>query len=206
MANAGRLELEFVDVHGMRITEPLDIVLRHRILDDHRRVDNVDGTQLIAITDLRTEPQGLHILRVTAPSYRPVARFVTIPASGVARERVVLPIRHDRARAVFPSYDEVDQRVRGLLERSRTVRGHEGLTGRALYDSLSDVARAGLLNIAKKSHATARTCSLMSPCSTRSATGASYKSRARLSNRCRRSWTVTSSAASTVRCTRHRTG
>jgi hypothetical protein len=154
MADTGRLELEFVDVHGARITEPVDIDLRHRVLHDHRRVDNVDATKLIAISDLRTEPQGLYTLQVTAPSYRPVARFVTIPASGAARERVVLPIRHDRARAVFPSYDELDERVRGLLERSRNVHGHQGITGRALYDALSDVAKAGLLNIAKKSLAT----------------------------------------------------
>jgi hypothetical protein len=154
MADTGRLELEFVDVHGLRITEPVDIDLRHRVLSDHRRVDNVDVKQPIAISDLRTEPQGLYILQVTSPSYRPVSRFVTIPASGVARERIVLPIRHDRARAVFPSYEELDDRVRGLLERSPSVRGHEGLTGPALYDALSDIARAGLLNIAKKSLAT----------------------------------------------------
>jgi hypothetical protein len=154
MTDAGRLELEIVDVHGLRLTEPVDIDLRHRVLSDHRRVSDVDATRVIAIANLRTEPQGLYTLEITAPSYRPVARFVTIPASGVKRELVTLPIRHDRARAIFPSYDELDERVRGLLERSRRVRGHEGLTGRALYDALSDVARAGLLNIAKKSLAT----------------------------------------------------
>src|SRR5688572_24185907 len=154
MPDAGRLELEFLDVHEVRISEPVDIHLRHRVLHDQRRVDNVDATKVIAITDLRTEPQGLYILQVNAPSYRPVSRFVTIPASGVRRETVVLPIRADRARAVFPTYDELDERVRGLLERSHRVRGHEGVVGRALYDALSEVAKAGLLNIAKKSLAT----------------------------------------------------
>jgi hypothetical protein len=154
MAETGRLELEFVDVHGVRITESLDIELRHRVLQDHRRVDSVDGRQAIAIAGLRTEPQGLYILRVSAPSYRPVSRFVTIPASGLARERIVLPIRHDRARAEFPPYDELDDRVRGLLERSSNVRGLEGITGRGLYEKMSETAKAGLLNIAKKSLAT----------------------------------------------------
>jgi hypothetical protein len=148
------LELEFVNVHGLRIAEPVDIHLRHRVLQEQRRVESVDATRIVAIGDLRTEPQGLYILHASAPSYRPVSRFVTIPASGVKREQVMLPIRPDRARAVFPSYDELDERVRGLLERSRSVRGHEGVTGRALYDTLSDVAKAGLLNIAKKSLAT----------------------------------------------------
>ena len=151
----GRLELEIVDVHGMRITEPVDIQLRHRVLQDQRRVDNVDAAKVIAIDNLHTEPQGLYILEVSAPSYRPISRFVTIPASGTKRDQVILPIRHERAKALFPAYDELDERVRGLLERSRAVRGHEGVTGRALYDALSDVAKAGLLNIAKKSLATA---------------------------------------------------
>ena len=146
-----------VDVHGARITEPVDIQLRHRVLHDLRRIDNIDARQVIAIADLHREPQGLYILEVSAPSYRPVSRFVTIPASGDARERVTLPIRPDRAKAIFPTYDELDERVRGLLERSQTVRGHEGVTGRALYEAMSDVAKAGLLNIAKKSLATAFT-------------------------------------------------
>jgi hypothetical protein len=155
MARAGRLELEITDVHGTRITEPVDIFLRHQVLHDQLRVDNVDATRVIAIPDLRTEPQGLYTLEINAPSYRPVTRFVTIPSSGSKREQVTLPIRHDRAKAIFPTYAELDERVRGLLERSGNVRGHEGLTGSALWDALSDVARAGLLNIAKKSLATA---------------------------------------------------
>jgi hypothetical protein len=155
MADAGRLELEIMDVHGTRITEPVDILLRHHVLHDQRRIDKVDATRVLAIPDLRTEPQGLYILEISAPSYRPVSRFVTIPASGSKREQVTLPIRHDRAKAIFPAYAELDERVRGLLERSGNVRGHEGLTGSALYGALSDVAKAGLLNIAKKSLATA---------------------------------------------------
>jgi hypothetical protein len=68
----GRLELEIVDVHGARITEPVDIQLRHRVLDDRRRVDN-DATKLIAVTGLHREPQGLYVLQLGAPSYRPVS-------------------------------------------------------------------------------------------------------------------------------------
>jgi hypothetical protein len=155
MADEGRLELEIVDVHGTRITEPVDIFLRHRVLHEQRRIDKVDATRVIAIPGLRREPQGLYILEINAPSYRPVTRFVTVPSSGSKREQVTLPIRHDRAKPIFPTYDELDERVRGLLERSANVVGHEGLTGSALYAALSDVAKAGLLNIAKKSLATA---------------------------------------------------
>ena len=154
MAETGRLELEFRDVHGTRLTEPVDIFLRHRVLNEQRRADSVDATRTVAIDNLRTEPQGLYILEVRSRSYQPVSRFVTIPASGVRREIVTLPIRADRAQGVFPKYEELDDRVQGVLERSDRVRGHEGLTGPALYGALSDEAKAGLLNIAKKSLAT----------------------------------------------------
>ena len=154
MSIPGRLELEFVDVEGTRIAEPIDIHLRHRVLQEQRRVAHADGSRVLAVPDLRTEPQGLYILQASSPSYRPVSRFVTMPADRTLREVITLPIRPDAARALFPLYDELDERVRGLLERSHRVRGHEGLSGSALYAAMDDVEKAGLLNIAKKSLAT----------------------------------------------------
>jgi hypothetical protein len=154
MAGDGRLELEFVDAQGMRLTEPLDISVRHRVLSDQRRAEGVDASKVVAIDGLRREPQGLHILEVRSRSYHPVQRFVTIPASGVKQERVTLPIRADQAKGVFPDYDQLDDRVKGVLERSTAVKGHEGLKGRDLYGAMSDEEKAGLLNIAKKSLAT----------------------------------------------------
>lgn len=154
MDKTGRLELEILDVHGSPLSEPVDILLRHRVLQEQRRAASVDASRPIGIGELRTEPQGLYILEIRSRSYQPVSRFVTIPASGVKREIVTLPIRADRARGVFPAYEELDDRVRGVLERSRQVSGREGLTGPALYAALSDEEKAGLLNIAKKSLAT----------------------------------------------------
>jgi hypothetical protein len=148
------LELEFVDVEGRRLTETVDIHLRHHVLRDQRRVQAHDASRAIAITGLRPEPEGLYVMEVKAASYWPISRFVTVPASEGPTQTVRLPIRPDRARALFPAYDGLDDRVRGILERSRDVRGHQGLTGPALYAALSDEARAGLLNIAKKSLAT----------------------------------------------------
>jgi len=154
MAETGRLELDILDVHGVHLTEAVTIALRHRTFQEQRRADKVDASRTIAISELRREPQGLYILEINAPSYRPVQRFVTIPASGTKRETIVLPIRADRARGVFPSYDELDDRLQGILTRSKRVKGHEGVTGRELYAALSDEAKAGLLNISKKSLAT----------------------------------------------------
>ena len=154
MSADGRLELEFVDVHGVRLTEPVDISMRHRVLSDRRSLNETDASKTIAIDGLRREPQGLYILEARAHSYHPVQRFVTIPASGTHKERVTLPIRADRAQAVFPPYDQLDDRVKSILERSAAVNGHQGLRGRGLYGALRDEAKAGLLNIARKSFVT----------------------------------------------------
>lgn len=151
---AGQLELDFVDVDGRPLATTVDLQLRHRVLSDHRRVDAHDGSRPIRIVGLHTQPQGLYTLQVDAPSYWPVSRFVSIPPDGQGRQTVTMPIRPDRAQPEFPSYDNLDDRVRAVLDRSRKVRGHEGVTGRELYDALSDDAKAGLLNIAIKSLAT----------------------------------------------------
>jgi hypothetical protein len=154
MAETGRLELDIFDVHGARLTERVDILLRHHVLHDEHRATAIDADHTVAVGNLRPEPQGLYVLEITARSYQPIRRFVTIPSSGAKREAITLPIRPDRARGVFPAFDELDDRVKGVLDRSMNVRGHEGLSGRALYEALEEVPKAGLLNIAKKSLAT----------------------------------------------------
>jgi hypothetical protein len=154
MAGTGRLLLDFVDVTGAPISDTVDVTLRHQVLREERRVEGHNASQALRITGLRPEPQGLYVLQVEAKCYWPIQRFVTIPSSGEAKESIKLPIRPDRARAAFPPYDQLDERMKGVLKRSDKVKGHEGLTDRALYDALKDEARAGLLNIAKKSLAT----------------------------------------------------
>ncbi len=147
----GRLELDIVDVHGFHLTEPADVLVRHHSLHEQRRAPSADASRTIVIDGLRTEPQGLHVLEIATRSYHRFRQFVTIPSTGIRHETAVLPIRADKARGLFPSYDALDERVKGVLERSTSVRGHEGLSGRALYDALREVPKAGLLNIAKKS-------------------------------------------------------
>lgn len=150
----GRLQLEFVDVYGVRLKEPVDVVLKHNVLDDQRSGSDLDAGRLIVFERLRREPQGLYLLEAEAPSYHTIRRFVTIRSRGTVREQVVLPIRADKAKGVFPDYDALDARVRSILERSGAVSGHEGMRGRDLYRALGDEPKAGLLNIAKKSLAT----------------------------------------------------
>jgi hypothetical protein len=151
MPATGKLELSFVDVDGNNLQDTVDIRLQHHTLNDQRRIDGHDARRTIVIAELRTEPQGLYKLEVWPKSYRPVQRFVTVPASGSTKQTVVLPIDPDHARAVFPTYDRLDERLKGVLGRSRQVQGHEGLNGEALFNAMSDEARAGLLNISRKS-------------------------------------------------------
>jgi hypothetical protein len=146
-----RLELEFVDVRGERIADKVDIRVRHHVLQEQKNVDGHDARRPVAITGLRPDPQGLHVLEVRAKCYWPVSRFITIPSSGELRERITLPIRPDHAHPTFPEFHELDDRVRGVLERSAEVKGHADLSGEKLYAALNEEAKAGLLNIAKKS-------------------------------------------------------
>ena len=151
MAATGRLELTFVDVDGNKLNDTVDINLRHHVLSDERRVTGHDARRSIAIAELQTEPQGLYKLEVRPKFYRPVSRFVTIPASGSTKQDVVLPINPAHASPVFPKYDRLDDRLKGVLTRSREVKGHVGLSGEALFNAIDDEAKAGLLNISRKS-------------------------------------------------------
>jgi hypothetical protein len=154
MAETGRLELTVVDVRGKAIPERVTIELRHQRLNDVRKAKDVSASAAIGIDGLHRDPQGLYELQVFASSYYPVGRFVTIPASGAAQVTMKMPIIADRAQGIFPPYDALDERIRGVLERSANVKSHEGLSGRALYDALLDPEKGGLLNIATKSFVT----------------------------------------------------
>src|SRR5687767_2888760 len=55
MPETGRLELDILDVYGMRLSEPVTVSLRHRTLQERRRADRVDVSHPIAIGELRCE-------------------------------------------------------------------------------------------------------------------------------------------------------
>ena len=97
---AGRIELSFADVSSAPLVDTVDVTLRHHVLKEVVQVDGHDGTTRLALTGLRTEPQGLYVLEVRSRCYRPVSRFVTIRSANQPPEVVTLPIRPDRANAV----------------------------------------------------------------------------------------------------------
>lgn len=152
MTHPGTLELDLVNVHGEPLDDRVGLRLRHRLLSDEKRIDNVVADRTIRIHDLRVEPQGLYALEVRPRNYFAVSRFVTIRPGEATRITVPLPIDPDRVGHVaFPPYEELDARLTGVLARSARVRGHDGLSGHDLYEALDPVNRAGLLNIAAKS-------------------------------------------------------
>src|SRR5262245_44167233 len=136
MSQTGQLDLTFVDVDGNALSDTVDIEIRHNSLPEERRVTGHDARQRLSITGLRSEPQGLYRLEVRPTVYRPVQRFVTILSSGPTRQTILLPIDPDHAKAVFPAFDQLDDRLKGVLTRSAKVKGLEGITGEALYKKL----------------------------------------------------------------------
>ena len=101
MTETGRLELNIFDVHGARLTERLDILLRHHVLHEQQRATSVDAGRTVAIGNLRPEPQGLHVLEIIAPSYQPIKRFVSIRSNGVTRETITPPYPSPTRRAQY---------------------------------------------------------------------------------------------------------
>jgi len=73
----------------------------------------------------------------------------------VPERQIVLPIDPGKViRARFPPFDELPPAAQALLESSAGVLDFAGRQGAALYDSLDDVRRAGLLNILAKADVT----------------------------------------------------
>lgn len=148
------LRLEVLDVYGKPIAEKIDIMLRHRVLSDFKRVSG-NGAKKIDIPGLFGDPQGLYQLDVDPPSYQSVSHFVNMKSSGITTMTLSLPIDPAKVKNVnFPAFSALESAVSGLLKASATVLSFEGMTGKVLYDALDPIRKAGLLNIVRKTGAT----------------------------------------------------
>lgn len=150
----GQLRLDLLDVHGNRLTERVDIYLRHQTLSEVRAARQVDASKRILIKDLRAAPRGLYRLDLDPPSYLPVSWFVNVLPSGITDRTIVFPIDPAKVIAVrFPDYEELAH-AHELLEASGNVLDFAGTQGAELYGALDDVRKAGMLNILTKAHVT----------------------------------------------------
>ena len=147
----GILKLRLVDVYGKSIKDRVTLKLSHRVLNHRKTVKDLDVKGTIVITDLHEAPQGTYVLDVIPKSYRAAREFINVGGSIV--RKVVLQIHPDKAVPTFPSYNELGRAnpaVVGILERSANVAGHKTKTGAALWNGLTALQRAALLNIAAK--------------------------------------------------------
>ena len=154
MANPVILSLELKDVYGNLLKEKVDIILRHQVLSQIVKVSNNASTK-IQIKGLFGDPQGRYRIDIDPPSYQYVAQFINLKASGTTSLEFTFPIDPSKVKAVkFPAFGSTEADLQRVLENSEKVLGFEAKKGKALYDALDDIRRAGLLNITAKTRAT----------------------------------------------------
>ena len=154
MANPVILSVELRDVYGDLLKEKVDIILRHQVLSQVVKVSNNASTK-IEIKGLSGAPQGLYRIDIDPPSYQYVSQFINLKASGTTPLELTFPIDPSKVKKVkFPVFGSTEPDLQRIMENSEKVLGFEGNKGKALYDGLDDIRRAGLLNITAKTRAT----------------------------------------------------
>ena len=154
MAENARLQLELRDVYGKFLGEKVDIILRHQVLSEVKKASPT-VTAKVEITGLRGAPQGLYRMEIDPPSYQYISQFVNMKASGITSRSITFPIDPGKVIKVnFQAYTKLSEDLQSLLEQSDKVLSFEGKKGKDLYDTLDDIRKAGLLNIATKTNAT----------------------------------------------------
>lgn len=150
----GVLNLRVVDVYGSRLSEPVDVFMRHQTLSHAPAFRDIQPVEVISITGLFRNPQGLYRIEVDAPSYFAVSQFVQIPAAGAGELTLTLPVNKDRVTSVtFPPFDSLNTDAQRILNASGHVMSFGGASGSELYDAFDKIRKAGFLNlVAKAAH------------------------------------------------------
>jgi hypothetical protein len=152
----GILRLDFRDVYGKRLAEKVDISLRNMSLQHEVVVRGVTASKLVRVKELHTAPDAIYRIEVDPPSYRPVSAFGTA-AEGSRPPILMLPFPVDPAKVTaveFAAFGDLFRELQQALRKSDSVPLLVGKKGKALYEGLDDVRRAGLMNVAHKSAAT----------------------------------------------------
>ncbi|MDT7602080.1 MAG: hypothetical protein QOF61_77 [Acidobacteriota bacterium] len=157
MAQDGSLKLSLIDVYGKRLQESVDIFMRNMtIASDQLNPRGIDASKLIIIKKLSAPTNNVYQIIIDPPSYHPTNRFVSIKSSGTEEEYVFGIDIAKVVRVDFPTFASNPKELRDLLGNSSLVVGGSAVaTGEALYDGLDDIRKAGLMNIACKTLATA---------------------------------------------------
>jgi hypothetical protein len=148
------LKLRLLDAFERPIQEAAIITLRNMTLSDVKQARSEAG-KTVAITGLRGAPTGIYRLEVDPLAYFASGRFVSLGASGTTDADLFLAVDPSRVSHVaFPQFPDLPSDAQRLLTASEQVAGFEGMAGRALYDRVDDIRRAGFLNIVTKCLAT----------------------------------------------------
>lgn len=154
MQNPGKLKLNLRNVGGEVLREEVEVELRHLTRGTDLRV-RLKAGKAATIADLLAQPDGVYRVAIDPPSYLPVSQFVAVKSSGVTALDFTFPVDPGKVKQVkSPDYAKLPDEARRLLEASEAVLLFEGKAGAALYDTIDDVRRAGLLNILAKTRAT----------------------------------------------------
>ena len=154
MPRAPILRLSLVDVYDAPIGVAAGVRCRNMITGAVREFRSVPGKTLL-VRGLDGGATGVYRVEVDPAGYLPSGVFVNIRGSGTTT--AVIPLAVDPARVgsvVFPAFAELDSGMRRLVGSGQDVVPHPGLRGRALYDALLPIERAGLLNVTAKCRAT----------------------------------------------------
>lgn len=157
----GSLNLRLFDADRRVLTGPADIEITH-LRNGTRVVDQqaADASAPVKVTNL--EMGAVYEIRVFPVRHRPVGQLATVGGGAATNVHLFCPVHPDRARAVFPDYDALPGELRTVLERSRLETDPAAVaplptadvTGRLLFDGMTDLQKAGLLNVFRKMTAT----------------------------------------------------
>jgi hypothetical protein len=150
------LTLRFLNARRAPLDDQVDVdVTKHRTNERVARIQSHDGRKKLTIRNI--PPGETYIIRAFPMRHMPVGRFATVAHGAKATEvELYAPLHPQRVAEVeFPQYPRLDAALRAVLERS-TLERDAGLPpleasgrspGRALYESLTRIERAGLLNL-----------------------------------------------------------
>jgi hypothetical protein len=151
------LNLRFLDARRTPLDDQVDVeITRLRTNEQVVRIRNHDGRKKLAVRDLL--PGDTYVVRAFPMRHRPVSQFAVIASGNKATDmELYTPLHPQRVAEVeFPEYMSLDPALRAVLEKSTLerdavppprARGSDMSPGQIVYETLTRIERAGLLNL-----------------------------------------------------------
>ncbi len=137
------LLIRFKNAARGTLDDRVDVVVRdastNTLLASER---DIDGRQPLLV---QAVPGRSYTVTVKPRRHRPGGQQVLMPMSGPGVADLHFPLHPKFSTPTFPPYAALPGELTGVLERSRVAGMPRG--GRDLYEALSEVQRAGLLNL-----------------------------------------------------------